>query len=360
MLQIGFLHEVEEIIKVIPASRQSMLFSATIPEEIKNLANTYMRCPLYVQVEKKQGPALNVKQLAIYTTDRAKQATLIHLIRTHRPFLAVIFCRTKRRVTKLYEALKLNGFRCDELHGDLSQAKREQVMKHFRDADIQLLIATDVAARGLDVEGVTHVFNYDIPLDSDSYVHRVGRTGRAGMKGIAITLYTSKDRNILDIIEKELHLKIKKQDERSLNKPENKQGTQRELTVNKKAISRNKKQVLTDPKQTHQEPHLHLNLKKAAIDEINGENSSLRTVHIWRIIMLKKQVSNVLKNQLENTKKNELHIELFKEEKDYVEKLHLIPDDVKEKVTLIEKNSRERFLKAYIERSDKIGTTDFN
>ncbi len=149
--------------------------------------------------------------MAYLTTDRAKQATLIELIETHRPFLAVIFCRTKRRVSKLFDALKSNGFNCDELHGDLSQAKRERVMKRFRDAEIQLLIATDVAARGLDVEGVTHVFNYDIPQDSESYIHRIGRTGRAGTKGIAITLYSSKDRSILAIIEKELNITIPKQ-----------------------------------------------------------------------------------------------------------------------------------------------------
>ncbi len=211
MLHIGFLNEVEEIIDQTPASRQTMLFSATMPPEIRTLARKHMRDPKYIQVEKTQGPAQTVNQLAIHTVDRAKQATLIGLIETHRPFLAVIFCRTKRRVSKLYEALRSNGFKCDELHGDLSQAKREQVMNRFRDAEVQLLVATDVAARGLDVEGVTHVYNYDIPLDPESYIHRIGRTGRAGMTGMAITLYSSKDRPLLDLIEKELNLSIEKQ-----------------------------------------------------------------------------------------------------------------------------------------------------
>jgi ATP-dependent RNA helicase DeaD len=218
MLHIGFLSEVEEIIKETPKQRQTMLFSATIPDEVRKLANKYMRNPEYIQIEKVQGPADNVKQIAIHTVDRAKQGTLIQLIETHRPFLAVIFCRTKRRVSKLYEVLKAIGFSCDELHGDLSQAKREQVMKRFRDAEIQLLIATDVAARGLDVEGVTHVFNYDIPQDSESYVHRIGRTGRAGMKGLAITLYSSADRPTLDTIEKELNIRIQKQNLGNANK----------------------------------------------------------------------------------------------------------------------------------------------
>jgi ATP-dependent RNA helicase DeaD len=211
MLHIGFLNEVEDIINRTPASRQTMLFSATMPDEIRKLAKQHMQEVQYIQVEKTQGPASTVKQLAIHTFDRAKQGTLIELIETHRPFLAVIFCRTKRRVSKLYDVLKSHGFACDELHGDISQAKRERVMKRFRDAEIQLLIATDVASRGLDVEGVTHVFNYDIPEDAESYVHRIGRTGRAGTTGIAITLYTSNDRQTLDMIESELNITIKKQ-----------------------------------------------------------------------------------------------------------------------------------------------------
>ena len=224
MLHIGFLKEVEDIIKETPKNRQTMLFSATMPEEIRTLANKHMRKPEYIQVEKTQGPAENVKLIAIHTIDRAKQATLIELVETHRPYLAVIFCRTKRRVSKLYDVLKSHKFLCDELHGDLSQAKREQVMKRFRDGEIQLLIATDVAARGLDVEGVTHVFNYDIPQDAESFIHRIGRTGRAGTKGVAITLYSSDDRSTLDMIEKELTITIQKQNiGNSESSPKNKQ-----------------------------------------------------------------------------------------------------------------------------------------
>lgn len=211
MLHIGFLGEVEDIIRETPEYRQTMLFSATMPPEIRKLAAKHMDQPEYIQVEKTQGPAENVKQMAIQTTDRAKQATLIQLVEEHRPFLAVIFCRTKRRVSKLYDGLKAQGYSCDELHGDLSQSKREQVMKRFRDAEIQLLIATDVAARGLDVEGVTHVYNYDIPQDAESYIHRIGRTGRAGMTGLALTLYTTSDQPTLELIEKDLKISIKKQ-----------------------------------------------------------------------------------------------------------------------------------------------------
>jgi ATP-dependent RNA helicase DeaD len=212
MLHIGFLHEVEEIINETPISRQTMLFSATIPDDIRKLAKKHMELPKYIQVEKTQAPAMTINQVAIHTTDRGKQALLMQLVEKHQPFLAVIFCRTKRRVSKLYDALKANGFQCDELHGDLSQAKRERVMERFRNAEMQLLVATDVAARGLDVEGVTHVYNYDIPQDTESYIHRIGRTGRAGSTGLAITLYADKDRLELEAIEKDLNIKIEKQD----------------------------------------------------------------------------------------------------------------------------------------------------
>ncbi|WP_316571638.1 DEAD/DEAH box helicase [Neobacillus sp. YIM B06451] len=236
MLHIGFLNEVEAIIRETPSSRQTMLFSATMPEDVRKLAKKHMRDPQYMQVEKTQGPAETVNQLAVQTTDRGKQGAIMELVRTHRPFMAVIFCRTKRRVGRLHEVLKANGFSCEELHGDLSQSKREQVMKKFRDAEYQLLIATDVAARGLDVEGVTHVFNYDIPEDSESYVHRIGRTGRAGTKGLAITLFTAADRPKLNEIEKELNIRIKKEnmegpkDKSTSDKSVSKPGTGKKTT----------------------------------------------------------------------------------------------------------------------------------
>jgi ATP-dependent RNA helicase DeaD len=210
MLHIGFLDEVEEIIKQTPKTRQTLLFSATMPDEIRKLAKRHMYKPENIQIEKTQAPLANIKQIAISTFDRAKQNDLIESLRMYQPFLGVIFCRTKRRVSKLNDVLKANHFNCDELHGDLSQAKREQVMKKFREAKIQYLIATDVAARGLDVEGVTHVFNYDMPLDTESYIHRIGRTGRAGNDGLAVTFYSAKDKPLLDMIESDLNLKIEK------------------------------------------------------------------------------------------------------------------------------------------------------
>ena len=211
MLHMGFLPEVNDIIHETLSTRQTMLFSATIPKEIKSLANKYMVEPEFIEVKAKKVTVEEIKQVVIETTDRRKQATLFHLIQEHRPFLAIIFCRTKIRAKKLHEALIAGGFESDELHGDLSQSKRERAMKRFREAKTQFLVATDVAARGLDVEGVTHIYNYDIPHDVESYVHRIGRTGRAGGDGVAFTLVAPKDLEFLQMIEKGIHQKLEMQ-----------------------------------------------------------------------------------------------------------------------------------------------------
>ncbi|WP_226526773.1 DEAD/DEAH box helicase [Metabacillus niabensis] len=220
MLHMGFLPEVEDIIYETLSTRQTMLFSATMPSEIKSLAKKYMIEPLNIQVQAKRITVDEIKQIAVETTDRRKQATLLHLLQEHRPFLAIIFCRTKIRAKKLQEALLANGYESDELHGDLTQAKREKAMKRFREAKIQFLVATDVAARGLDVEGVTHVYNFDIPHDVESYVHRIGRTGRAGGTGVAYTLVAPKDMDFLRMIEKGIHLHLEKQVIKGISVPD--------------------------------------------------------------------------------------------------------------------------------------------
>lgn len=212
MPHFGFLYDIEHILEETPENKQTMLFSATMPKDIKKLAKRYMKEPQVIQIQSAEVTVENIKRRVIETTDRAKQDALRYVMERDQPFLAVIFCRTKRRVTKLFTALKGYGYNCDELHGDLSQAKRERVMKNFREAKIQYLIATDVAARGLDVEGVTHVFNYDIPEDVESYIHRIGRTGRAGGTGLAITFVAPKDKMYLKEIEKYIGSTLQRQE----------------------------------------------------------------------------------------------------------------------------------------------------
>ncbi|WP_373231494.1 DEAD/DEAH box helicase [Cohnella sp.] len=213
MLHMGFLKEVEEILKHTPYKKQAMLFSATMPPSIREMAGRILRNPEHVTVKSERITVKDIRQWAVETTDREKQATLVKLLEVTQPYLSIIFCRTKTRAKTLNEALQEMGFASDELHGDLSQAKREKVMKQFRDAKLQLLIATDVAARGLDVEGVTHVFNYDIPHDVESYIHRIGRTGRAGESGLAITLFAAKDRRELADIENGIEMYLERRSE---------------------------------------------------------------------------------------------------------------------------------------------------
>ncbi|WP_308860277.1 DEAD/DEAH box helicase [Paenibacillus radicibacter] len=211
MLHMGFLKEVEEIIMATNYRRQTMLFSATMPNAIRGLAMQYMREAKEIRIAPKQVTLKEIEQIVIETSDRAKEDTLCQMLIDMKPYLAVVFCRTKRRAAALNEALQERGFSSDELHGDLSQAKREGVMKRFREARIHILIATDVAARGIDVEGITHVFNYDITPDAESYIHRIGRTGRAGEHGTAITFATGRDAQNLETIERALGHSLKRQ-----------------------------------------------------------------------------------------------------------------------------------------------------
>lgn len=208
MLHLGFLPEVEGILEQTPEGRQTMLFSATMPDHVRQLARRYMRQPLDIRIEGRRVTLEEIEQVAIETTDRAKQATLAGMLEQLRPYLAVVFCRTKIRAKKLNAALQAIGFEADELHGDLTQAKREEVMQRFREARLRVLVATDVAARGLDVEGVTHVFNYDIPHDAESYIHRIGRTGRAGQSGAAFTFVAPRDLGFLTDIEGEIGMRL--------------------------------------------------------------------------------------------------------------------------------------------------------
>ncbi|MDF2722182.1 MAG: box helicase domain protein [Paenibacillus sp.] len=210
MLHMGFLPEVEEVIRQTPANRQTMLFSATFPESVRVLSERYMRRPVDIRIKGKRITLDEIRQYVVETTDRQKKAALLQLLARHRPYLAVIFCRTKIRAKKLTESLLAEGLSVDELHGDLTQAKREAVMARFRSAKLQLLVATDVAARGLDVEGVTHVYNFDIPHDGESYIHRIGRTGRAGQRGTAITFVAAKDQGELIEIERTIGAKLER------------------------------------------------------------------------------------------------------------------------------------------------------
>ena len=210
MLHMGFLNDVEDIIVQTKKTRQTLFFSATMPTEIRKLAKRYMNNPVQIEAKTKSITLSEIEQFVVETTDRRKQDALCDVIEEVKPFSAIIFCRTKRRVSELYDDLATRGYNCSELHGDLSQVKREKVMNDFRKFKTQYLIATDVAARGLDIEGITHIFNYDIAEDAESYIHRIGRTGRAGQTGVAYTFVAPKDRLQLNSIERGIQMTLKR------------------------------------------------------------------------------------------------------------------------------------------------------
>lgn len=210
MLHMGFLPDVEMLIKKTPETRQTLCFSATMTEPVRKLASRYMNNPVRVKVEAPKITLDTIDQFVVETTDRNKFDDFVRILKEEHPFMGIIFCRTKIRCTKLAQSMADKGYNCEELHGDLTQAKREKVMKSFRALKVQYLIATDVAARGLDIEGITHIFNYDIPLDSDSYIHRIGRTGRMGKSGRAYTFATPKDKQLIHQIERATEQSFKK------------------------------------------------------------------------------------------------------------------------------------------------------
>lgn len=202
MLDMGFIEDIEEILSHTNKDRQTLLFSATMPPPIRRLASKYMNKPDEVAINRKEVAAPSIEQVFYKVFERTKLDSLCRILDSEDVELGIIFCRTKRGVDELTEALQARGYLADGLHGDLTQVQRDKVMKDFRDSTIEILVATDVAARGIDVSNVTHVINYDIPQDPESYVHRIGRTGRAGRKGIAMTLVTPREMKQLSTIEK--------------------------------------------------------------------------------------------------------------------------------------------------------------
>ncbi len=208
MLDMGFIDDIEKIFSKLPDKRQTMLFSATISPAVQKLAHRYLIDPVMIELGNKSITVPNTEQFAIEVSERDKFETLTRLIDSEHPELAIVFVRTRIRVDELATALAEHGFNASGIHGDLIQSKRESTLGKFRSGKTDILVATDVAARGLDIQGVTHIYNYDIPQDSDSYIHRIGRTGRAGKTGIATTLYAPREGKLMNSIERTIDRKI--------------------------------------------------------------------------------------------------------------------------------------------------------
>ena len=202
MLDMGFIPDIENICTKLPANRQTLLFSATMPPPIKKLADKFLSNPKTIEVARPASRNENIEQLLVKTSERGKRDTLRDLLDAEDVSTAIIFCNRKTTVRELAKSLQRSRYAAGEIHGDMDQSSRIAELDRFKRGDINILVASDVAARGLDVKGVTHVFNFDAPWHPDDYVHRIGRTGRAGAKGRAFTLITPSDDEAIDNIQK--------------------------------------------------------------------------------------------------------------------------------------------------------------
>ncbi|GHA04266.1 DEAD/DEAH box helicase [Novosphingobium arvoryzae] len=208
MLDMGFIPDIETICSKLPAQRQTLLFSATMPPPIKKLADKFLTNPKSIEVARPATANTNIAQHKVKVEVRKKRELLRHLLRTDNVSTAIVFCNRKTTVRELAKSLKQHGFAAGEIHGDMDQSSRIAELDRFKDGSINILVASDVAARGLDVKGVSHVFNFDTPWHPDDYVHRIGRTGRAGATGRAFTFVSDADAEAIDNVEKLTGMKI--------------------------------------------------------------------------------------------------------------------------------------------------------
>ncbi|AND85789.1 DEAD/DEAH box helicase [Clostridium tyrobutyricum] len=213
MLDMGFIDDIESIIKNTNPNRQTLLFSATMPNQIKKLASKYMsKDTKYIKIEKNTLTVEKIKQYYYEIKHKDRFESLCRILDVDEPSSAIIFCKTKRGVDELVESMQARGYNVEGMHGDMNQNQRMNTLRKFKDGSLEFLIATDVAARGIDVENVSHVINYDLPQDTEYYVHRIGRTGRANKEGIAYSLVTPREYILLKQIEKYTKSKIKRKE----------------------------------------------------------------------------------------------------------------------------------------------------
>ncbi len=212
MLDMGFIADIEKILEMTPESRQTMLYSATMPPEILKIAKRHMRDPLKIAINVKDIVAPKIKQVFYEVLERDKPEVLRRLLDVESPERTLIFCHTKREVDDVAARLQKLGYNAGALHGDFTQSHREDMMGKFREGGIEILVATDVAGRGIDVENISHVINYSIPQNPEGYIHRIGRTGRAGRAGIAVTFVTPREYRQLQLIERIAKTKLSRQE----------------------------------------------------------------------------------------------------------------------------------------------------
>ncbi|WP_442594977.1 DEAD/DEAH box helicase [Neobacillus sp. D3-1R] len=202
MLDMGFIVDVDKIAAKMPESLEMYVFSATIPEKLKPFLKKYMENPKYVHIEPKQVSAANLTHAILPSRHRNKVVLTFEALQLFNPYLAIVFTNTKKKADEVADALLVKGLKVGRIHGDLSPRDRKKMMKQIQSLEFQYIVATDLAARGIDIEGVSHIINYELPTDLDFYIHRVGRTARAGSSGTALTIYEPSDEDALNRLEK--------------------------------------------------------------------------------------------------------------------------------------------------------------
>jgi ATP-dependent RNA helicase RhlE len=208
MLDMGFIHDIRRILALLPASRQNLLFSATFPEEIRTLAASFMKDPVTVEVARRNTPVELIGQVQHPVASDRKRELLAHLVKTNEWKQVLVFTKTKHGANRLAQQLERSGIEADAIHGNKAQNARVRTLKRFKDNELRVLVATDIAARGLDIEALPHVVNFDMPHVAEDYVHRIGRTGRAGVEGEAVSLVSPEDRPLMAAIERLINRKV--------------------------------------------------------------------------------------------------------------------------------------------------------
>jgi len=208
MLDMGFIHDIRRILALLPATRQNLLFSATFPDEIRKLAASFMKSPATVEVARRNTPAELVAQVQHPVSHDRKRELLAHLVKSNDWRQVLVFCRTKHGANRLAQQLERAGIEADAIHGNKAQNHRTRTLKRFKDNELRVLVATDIAARGLDIEALPHVVNFDMPHVAEDYVHRIGRTGRAGVEGEAVSLVSHEERSLMAAIERLMNRKV--------------------------------------------------------------------------------------------------------------------------------------------------------
>lgn len=262
MLNMGFIEQVEEVIEALPKERTTLLFSATMPEKILNLCDQYMKDPKFIEVDAENLTTEKIEQYHYRVEEKERFGLLSKLMYTYRPESCILFCNTKNTVHWLMQKMEGKGFDCKALHGGMEQEDRLEVMKNFKRGAFPFLVATDVAARGIDIEDVNLIINFDVPVERESYIHRIGRTGRAGSSGIAITFVTPRESRLFSQIENYIGYEI----------PTKEEPSQKEVEEGKKLFKNqiNKKPILKEDKGTQLDKQIEKIYIKA------GRNKKIR------------------------------------------------------------------------------------